>query len=459
MKPVFLPFSIHPLVRKGRYLVANRMGAWDILGRNEVLQVNALNVQDENLKLRLQEKGLLITEQNVDLIVNRFRSMNASLFSDVGLHIAVLTTACNFGCAYCQARTDDIMHMDEEVASHVLKFLFASHRKNVTLELQGGEPLLNWDTFRFIVSKAREWNNDTKNLQITVVTNGSLIDEDKINFFKKHNVFVCVSYDGPREVHNFNRRYSGGKTTHRDVINALALLRLKMVPVSIITTVTNRSLELWKEIVDDYVDMGFYNIAFRPLSRINVDSVVWNEIGYTLDEFMAVYEKLIKYILNLNKKGILIKERMMSNIVHKVLGYNDPQYVDMTSPCGAGRNVLSYMPNGDIYPCDESRMLLDRDMFVLGNVLNDDYENVVASDIVLNMSAASSLDISDPNSPFIAWSGTCPVYTYSETGSLIGRCSMLDFHNRAINLFFELYEEYKTEFEKWIIKKENSVRK
>ncbi len=440
-----LPFWVKRL-QSGDYLLTNRFGGWAIVSPSTYEEVISSSWSEE-VKSVLVESGLAISSKDQG-IIERYRVLNSHLFQDVGLHIVVVTTRCNLSCRYCQANGNYKADMDLEVAARVIKFMFDSRRPYLTLEFQGGEPLLNWDVVRFMTEKAVEWNRGIKNLNITIVTNGTLLDEEKVDFFKRYQVSVCISYDGPKVVHDYNRAYFDGRGSYDDVLRAMGLVRLKKGKLSVITTITRKSLEHWKEIVSSYVDMGFPVIAFRPLSRINVSPEVWKDIGYDEGEFFAVYSQVIRYILDLNQKGIQIKERMMDNVVKKVLYAKDPQYVDMCSPCGAGRNVLAYMPDGSIYPCDESRMLNDREMFRLGSVW-DDYQKVTGSDNVLNMAIASSLDLVDPNNPYIAWTGTCPVYTYVETGSLIGHCSMLKFHNKVIDLFFELYPKYKKEFGLW----------
>ncbi len=449
MKRVFLPFYVQYFEKTGKYLISNRFGGWTLLDDISQFRLGDIDQLDPFLLEKLERRGIVISEANLDDITGRFRSLNSHLFSDVGLHIAVLTTECNFDCVYCQARSNEKRRMGLEVAAHILKFLFDSRRYSVSLEFQGGEPLLNWETLKFMVEKAREWNNGTKDLEISLVTNGSLLDEEKVDFLKEKGVGICVSYDGPSQVHDFNRRYVDGRPTHDVVRKAIDLLQRRSASVSLITTISRESLKYWKEIIDSYVDMGIKTIAFRPLSKINVDPETWQKIGYSLDEFMSVYEKAVRYMLNLNRSGITIKERMMSNVAQKILYYSDPSYVDMCCPCGAGRNVLAYMPNGDVYTCDEARMLEDRDMFRIGNVLKDDYKDVLAHDTVIGMATASCLDIVDPSNPFIAWTGTCPVYTYQETGSILGHSSMLEFHNAVIRLFFCLYEEYEEELQAW----------
>ena len=94
---------------------------------------------------RLLERGLIVDEDNIRRVIDGYRSLNANLFTDTSLHIAVVTKRCNLRCTYCHAEggasSED---MSIETAGRVLQYLFDVRNNSVTLEFQGGEPLLNW---------------------------------------------------------------------------------------------------------------------------------------------------------------------------------------------------------------------------------------------------------------------------------------------------------------------------
>jgi uncharacterized protein len=77
--------------------------------------------------------------KNIRRVIDGYRNLNANLFSDTSLHIAVVTKRCNLRCTYCHAEggasSED---MSIETASRVLQYLFDVRSKSVTLEFQGG---------------------------------------------------------------------------------------------------------------------------------------------------------------------------------------------------------------------------------------------------------------------------------------------------------------------------------
>lgn len=226
----------------------------------------------------------------------------------------------------------------------------------------------------------------------------------------------------------------------------------------LLPTITKYSLKYPKEIVDEYVKWGASTIALRPLTKVGAAVESWKKIGYTPEEFNAFWHKAMDHILDLNKKGVLIKERMTAVFLKKILKKQDPGYVDLMSPCGAGRKVLTYMPNGDVYPCDEARMT-GEEMFHLGNLTkNISYDNVIRRSGLCSLSTASLINLWQYNSVFLSWLGTCPVLNYMQQGNIIPKITTTPLHKIYSFQLRYLFEKIVTDeknreiFLRWIEK-------
>lgn len=454
-----LPYNSSRIDNK--YLVSNFFGSWSILGREDFKALEKLQVSKKSsLFKRLSNDGIILQEEALPKLVNQFRALNNNLFTDTSLHIAVVTTRCNFSCKYCQTKTANPQDMNIEVATRVLKYLFDVRTNSVNLEFQGGEPLLNWDTVKFMVENAREINVTGKDLRIGLVTNGTYLDEAKINFLLDNKVNICISLDGPQEVHDKNRMVHNGEGTYKKVIQAINALKKARrqrganAPLDLLSTITKYSLAYPEKIIDEYVNVGAEQIALRPVNKIGYASYEWEEIGYSAEEFNLFWAKGLEHILKLNKKGIKIKERIATVFLNKILKKADPGYVDLMSPCGAGRATLLYMPNGDAYPCDEARMA-GSDIFKLGNILKDDYEKLMKSNNVFCMCEASLMDLWDYNCAYLPWTGTCPVLNYITEGSLVPKITQTPqykiSHFQLEYLFKKLSDKDNEKiFQRWI---------
>jgi radical SAM protein with 4Fe4S-binding SPASM domain len=107
--------------------------------------------------------------------------------------------------------------------------------------------------------------------------------------------------------------------------------------------------------------------------------------------------------------------------MHKILNASNSDYLDLRSPCGAAIGQLAYTPRGEIFSCDEARTI-NENLFMLGNVKNDNYKKILGSRKTCSLVASSINDCQICDycvyKPFC---GICPVCNFVEQGSVIGK--------------------------------------
>jgi His-Xaa-Ser system radical SAM maturase HxsB len=445
-----------------KYLISNLLGSWSIFDRKVFLNLEQFRLSESSpLFKRLYQEGIIVKEDNLPKLINEFRNINANLFTDASLHIAVVTTRCNLACRYCQTKTERPEDMNFEVAAKILKYIFDMRNPYINLEFQGGEPLLNWKVVKFLIENARKFNTTGKDFHIGIVTNAVYLDEKKINFLVDNDVNICISLDGPAQIHNKNRIFKNNEATYKKVVTAIK--RLKRIykkrrinkPLDLLPTITKYSLFFPEKIIDEYVNWGAEQIALRPVNKIGFAEERWRNLGYPPEEFNCFWAKAMDYILKLNRKGVRIKERLALVMLRKILKKENAGYVDLMNPCGAGRSVLVYMPNGDIYPCDEARMA-GSDIFKLGNILKNEYEELIKSSSLFSICEASLIDLWDYNSAYSPWMGTCPVLNYILGDNLIPKITTTPLYKiyrfQFDYLFKKMVEDKKNEeiFWQWL---------
>jgi len=449
---------------RDKYILSTFLGAWTFVNEDEFKLINSLRIENDSALFRkLKKHQFILDVKTVETITKKYRHLHANIFRDTSLHIVVLTTRCNSRCVYCQAEASPSQaSMSLKTATKILDFLFSSNSRSIRLEFQGGEPLLNWEALEFLVVQAQKQNKfEKKDLLISLVSNLTLFDKKKMSFLLKHGVEICTSLDGPERLHNLNRVFADGKGTY-DVVSSW-LNKINQAyhksgsrsKVMALPTITRAILPHSVELIDEYVKWGYPAIHLRPLNKLGEAQRNWDAIGYSPEEFNKFWKESLDYILELNTKGIFIREIMASHILSKVLLGKDPLYVDLDSPCGAGRSQLAYAPNGDVYTCDEARMVGD-EAFRLGNVLKDKYQDVMRSQNLFYTSQASLLNLWDYNSVFCNWAGTCPVMNYRQQGTPIVKITetpMYKIQNFQFGYIFDklLYDKKaKDIFNKWI---------
>jgi len=108
-----------------------------------------------------------------------------------------LGMGCNYSCSYCNQKEEvkfgsKTNIRDAEIFLSKLDSWLKSEPEYI--EFWGGEPLLYWNKIKFLLEKLSEKFPKTKFL---IITNGSLIDDEFIEYVEKYDVNVAISHDGP----------------------------------------------------------------------------------------------------------------------------------------------------------------------------------------------------------------------------------------------------------------------
>jgi len=419
---------------KDDFLVTTDHGSFLFLNEKQygLLRLGKVR-QDVALFNLLKEKGLVLTNDNIKQVIEDFRQKNAFLFQGTSLHIIIPTLRCDHHCVYCHASSKAQnargYDMSKETARETADFIFQSPSHYITIEFQGGEPLLNFEIVRYIIDYVKELNKKhKKDLLFTIVTNLSSMSDEKLDYLIKNDVRICTSLDGPIDLHNKNRRSLCKEDSYSFVSQGIKKIqreykkrKVKRARANALITITKASLNYSKEIIDEYVRHSLKDIHLRFLNNLGDARPVWGKISYSAKQFIDFWKKSLDYILELNKKGIFIRERTALIILEKIFEKIDPSYLDLRSPCGAAIGQLAYNYNGDIYTCDEARMV-GEDIFKIGNVKKNCYKDVLTSSGVCAVVASSVNDTQTCDScVFKPYCGLCPVCNYAEQGSIIAK--------------------------------------
>ena len=398
--------------------MTNDLGRYMFANFDELKSLISNNVEIDSEFERTAKSNMFLYDGSVqafsDILKPYYRDSKSYLFSSTSLHIFVLTSACNMKCVYCQAqngRSVPTGMMSKEIAKKAVDIALSSPETYLSFEFQGGEPLLNFEIIKYIVKYTKSQKRK-KIVEFNIVSNLTLMTEEIAEFVKEHNIGISTSLDGDEALHNKNRMFRNNIGTYSSVINGMNILKKHNINFGAIQTTTRNSLNKGKAIVDKYVELGLTNVFIRNLTPLGCAFNSWNEIGYKTDEFVEFYKECFNYILQLNMQGIQLKEGTASIMLSKIFSGIPINYMELRSPCGAGVGQIAYYYDGNIYTCDEGRMLAEMgdDSFKLGNVDNL-YSELINSN---NCKAAciSSVLESLPNCcdcVYNPYCGTCPV--------------------------------------------------
>lgn len=440
---------------KDKMLLTNEQGRYILLGKRDFL--NLVNKRYDLLSkeiLQTLKDRFFIYDIDEDVFIekvaNAYRDNKQYLFSATSLHIFVMTNACNMCCVYCQAQDsaqEKKGKMQEMTAKAAVDIALQSPNEYLTFEFQGGEPLLNFETIKYIVEYS-EQNKNHKQIQYSLVTNTLLLNEEMIQFFKKYDVSISTSLDGCKEVHNSNRPKIDGDGTYDYVSRNIKWLQSNDIQVGAIETTTKISLKNAEKIIETYHNLGLNHLFIRPLTPLGYAKEHWAEIGYEPKEFLKFYKQCILILLEHNRNGIRMSEGHARIFLKKILtGYSE-NYMELRSPCGAGIGQMAYYYDGNIYTCDEGRMVAEMgdQMFCLGNVNYSTYDDLMENRVCKVTCQASVLE-SLPgccDCVYHPYCGVCPVISYASDNSIYTRESNVyrcKIYKGILDILFEILLE------------------
>ena len=371
-----------------------------------------------------------------------YAEKNKFLAYGPSLHIIVTTLRCNHKCQYCHAAaapmTAKNMDMTEKTAKKVVDTIFYTSNTNLTIEFQGWESLVNWDVIKYIVEYAEiKAIHLQKKITFALVTNLTLMDDEKLNYLIEHNVHISTSLDWDEEIHNYNRTFKDWNSFEKvtywiNKINSVYKEKdirdrwWDYLKVWALLTVTKKALPKYKEIIDTYVGLWLNGVFLRPLNPYWFASSDLIKLSYSTEDFIVFYNKSMDYILELNKKWINFNEMLSSIYLTKILTTGDPNYLDERSPCWAWIGQVAYNYDGKIYTCDEGRMLwrMWDDSFLMTETTDNSeetYNNMIESETTKIMVQASTLDWLPGynDSVYKPYIWVCPINSYKLSWNII----------------------------------------
>jgi uncharacterized protein len=280
--------------------------------------------------------------------------------------VLMLTTSCNLACRYCyEDREEGCAPPDggrggagaaagapREMSleslrggvAYLLEHVGADRKVSVTFF--GGEPLLRFPLIRSAVGEARRMARERgKEISFSITTNGTLLTREIAGFLKENGISVCLSIDGPREIHDRNRPYASGRGSYGDVARGIELLMENRngFPVAARVTLGRGAVDVRKTF-DHLRGLGFDEVGFAPASAAEGSPAALTE-----EELRAVMQGFRDladgYVDDVRKRRVPAFSNMSQILALIHRGDRMPY------PCGAGIGMLALDPSGTFYPC------------------------------------------------------------------------------------------------------------
>ena len=422
-------------LERSRLLLVNMAGEFILLSDTEFNNLIYYELENKSeLYKNLHAKHFICKSQSdtaIDLLAIKYRTKKDFLSHFTSLHMFVVTQRCNQKCTYCQVSSQSengsFYEMNIETAKKAVDMTLSSPSKYIKIEFQGGEPLINFETVKYIVEYAnQEALKKNKNIEFVICTNLTTITDDMIKYISDKSIFISTSLDGPQPIHDHNRNYRNEKGTYKDVIDGLNRVKEKLSQqyISALMTTTRYSLDYPKEIVDEYVQNGLNSIFLRPLNPFGYAIEKINLLGYSPYEFITFYKRALDYIIKLNIEGIFLEEYFTTILLTRILTPFSTGFVDLQFPAGTGIMGVIYAHDGKVYPSDEARMLaqVGDNTFCIGDIRTDSYRDIFYN---YNMQKIIDSSIAEvlpgcSDCAFQIYCGIDPIRNYATQKDIIG---------------------------------------
>ncbi|RJO64365.1 MAG: radical SAM protein [Candidatus Omnitrophota bacterium] len=209
--------------------------------------------------------------------------------------LLLLTHDCCLKCKYCFVSQSSKRYMSEHVLLKSVDFLMTSSADVLQLHFFGGEPLmLPFKILKKGIMYANKVANAKKRkLTPILTTNGVLLNEEKVRFFKENNVLLELSLDGGPGAQRLNRPQKNGlPDSYSLIVRNLPIIFKYNTDCQVSMVVSPMTVG---RIVDNFshlVNLGFRNIFIMIACGVkwsNNDRIV---LARNLIKLRSLYLKL-----------------------------------------------------------------------------------------------------------------------------------------------------------------------
>lgn len=282
--------------------------------------------------------------------------------------IAKPTSECNFRCKYCyHASTKYETGLLDLSKLEKLIRLAQEEYDHIEYVWHGGEPLLcGIDYFKKIVELQQKFKRKDLFFNNSVQTNGSLLSNPFVKFFKKNAFSISISFDGPGECNCL--RQSSNEVMKN--ITSAQKAGLRLSSLSVIHALNyDRQIEMYEFFKSKNIIMKFNPIFSSGNAKEN-------------PEYLLELEKYISSMKAFYDYWLLDPTAVRADPVDQ---YIQMKLTGKGTDCIYGSCLYHWIGidhNGDIYPCGRSFSLDHR----LGSILEiDQIGNVFKQQNYINL--------------------------------------------------------------------------
>ncbi len=275
-------------------------------------------------------------------------------------YVVCITQRCNLDCAYCYVSKMDT-RMSFDIAKKVVEFMYGNtpSEERIDFGFFGGEPLLEFGLIKDVTNYIEQHSMFARErVDVTIVTNGTVYNEEIRDFVAEHDMGFGISCDGPAHVQDVFRRFPNGAGSSAIVEETIRGATESLSSVMVNAVYHPKTLSYLSETVSYFSELGIRQI------HLNADySAQWTPDDCTrLDTACReVGDRYIEFYKNNDPHYISLIDSKITVILRD--GYQAMER------CRMGRGEYAFIPDGRIYPCERLIGQGD-DNHCIGNIAN-----------------------------------------------------------------------------------------
>lgn len=187
-------------------------------------------------------------------------------------------TTCNISCTYCFHRFTDMKDFSRKMKPQTFIDFYKNWIKTIPSDhpceviWHGGEPtLIGRDFYKEVLLETKKLTPKSKKVSHCIQTNGITIDEKWAALFKKYDVMVGVSMDGPKELHDAQRVRDKGQGTYDHAIRGYNILAKSGVTAGIVIVVNSTNVAHPDKIFEFMLENSIKRLQLSPCMELVED--------------------------------------------------------------------------------------------------------------------------------------------------------------------------------------------
>lgn len=282
------------------------------------------------------------------------------------------TYDCNMACRYCSVQGHDTSaRMSFETVDRLFERVteFCGKDKSIHLVWHGGEPsLMGAEFYEYIGRKTLEYADFR--IANLLQTNALHLDGELVDTLLARDFKIGTSLDGPARLHDLARRDALGGPTFDTIMESLARLRARGVPIGAILVLNRLNRGHMPEIYE-FFSQARIHLRVNPVQLHGRAACHPEDVTLSPREYGTEMITLFDLWYHDPDAPIMI-DPFTTIITNAVTG--DVQCCDFRRECHA--EVISVGPTGGVYPCGQ---FSGEEQYNLGNIYTDSIGEIMAT--------------------------------------------------------------------------------